>query len=72
MKILLADDHPLVREGLRQVVKQFAAEVEVPEAHDWDAALTQVAQGISNKEIARDLKLSGATVKAHIGFIVYN
>ena len=47
MKILVADDHALFREGLRQVVQQLApgcaAATQMLEAHDWQSALTQMA-----------------------------
>ena len=44
MKILIADDHALFREGLRQIVQPLADEADILEAHDWQTALAQVAQ----------------------------
>ena len=43
MKILIADDHALFREGLCQIVNQLAHDAVALEAHDWPSALAQVA-----------------------------
>jgi DNA-binding NarL/FixJ family response regulator len=59
MKILIADDHTLFREALRQVVRQLDDNVTVLEAHDWNAA---VEMGKQNPDIALalvDLKMPG-------------
>ena len=57
MKILVADDHDLFREGLRNILLQLADEVEILEAHDWQTALTQVA---ANPDLALiDLNMPG-------------
>ena len=42
MKILVADDHDLFREGMRRLVLQLADDVEVLEAHDWPNTLQVV------------------------------
>jgi DNA-binding NarL/FixJ family response regulator len=39
MQILIADDHALFREALRQVVLQLGDDVSVVETHDWQTAL---------------------------------
>lgn len=39
MKILIADDHELFREALRQAVLQLGDAVTILEAHDWQTAL---------------------------------
>ena len=44
MKILIADDHALFREGLRQIVQTLADKADILEAYDWQTALAQVAQ----------------------------
>lgn len=41
MKTLLADDHPLMREGVRQVLSQLAPPVEVIDAHDYPSLFAQ-------------------------------
>ena len=46
MKILVADDHALFREGLRQMVQQLADTVSVLGAHDWQTTLAQAAQNL--------------------------
>ena len=57
MKILVADDHDLFREGLRHILLQLADQVEVLEAYDWQSALAQVAQ---NPDLALiDLNMPG-------------
>lgn len=44
MKILLADDHPLVREGVRQVLAQLEPPVEILDAHDYPSLFTRAAR----------------------------
>jgi DNA-binding NarL/FixJ family response regulator len=39
VKILVVDDHELIREGLRPVLEELAGEVQVLEAHDYARAL---------------------------------
>jgi DNA-binding NarL/FixJ family response regulator len=41
MKTLLADDHPLMREGVRQVLAQLDADVEIVDAHDYPSLFAQ-------------------------------
>lgn len=43
MKVLIADDHALVRAGLRAQVVQLDPQAQVVEASDWSAALTAAA-----------------------------
>jgi DNA-binding NarL/FixJ family response regulator len=43
MKTLLADDHPLMREGVRQVLSQLAPPVEIIDAHDYPSLFSQMA-----------------------------
>lgn len=59
MKILIADDHALFREALRQIVQKLEDDVTVLEAFDWQTA---VALGKQNMDIALaliDLKMPG-------------
>ncbi|WP_296755282.1 response regulator transcription factor [Thiobacillus sp.] len=44
MKILLADDHPLVREGVRQVLAQLEPPVEILDAHDYPSLFARAAR----------------------------
>jgi DNA-binding NarL/FixJ family response regulator len=44
MKTLLADDHPLMREGVRQVLSQLEPSVEIVDAHDYPSLFAQTAQ----------------------------
>jgi DNA-binding NarL/FixJ family response regulator len=41
MKALLADDHPLMREGVRQVLSQLEPPVEIIDAHDYPTLFAQ-------------------------------
>ena len=43
MKTLLADDHPLMREGVRQVLSQLDPPVEILDAHDYPSLFAQTA-----------------------------
>ena len=43
MKTLLADDHPLMREGVRQVLSQLEPSVEIIDAHDYPSLFAQTA-----------------------------
>lgn len=43
MKTLLADDHPLMREGVRQVLSQLEPPVEIIDAHDYPSLFSQMA-----------------------------
>ncbi len=43
MKTLLADDHPLMREGVRHVLSQLESQVEIIDAHDYPSLFEQTA-----------------------------
>ena len=43
MKILLADDHPMVREGLKLLLKRLDTDVFIIEAHDYPDAMRSAA-----------------------------
>jgi DNA-binding NarL/FixJ family response regulator len=43
MKILLADDHPLMREGVRQVLAQLEPPLEIIDAQDYPSLFAQTA-----------------------------
>lgn len=59
MKILIADDHALFREGLRQIVQPLAEEADILEAHDWQTALAHVAQEPDMALALMDLGMPG-------------
>jgi DNA-binding NarL/FixJ family response regulator len=44
MKTLLADDHPLMREGIRQVLAQLEPELEIIDAHDYPSLFSQTTE----------------------------
>lgn len=43
MKALLADDHPLMREGVRQVLSQLEPPLDIVDAHDYPSLFAQTA-----------------------------
>lgn len=59
MRILFADDHTLVREGIRPFLCELGADVEVLEADSLSAAQSLAAQGDKLDLILLDLKMPG-------------
>lgn len=58
MNVLIADDHPLVRDALARTVQQLAADVQVREAGDLDGLLRLAAQGDADLALV-DLNMPG-------------
>jgi DNA-binding NarL/FixJ family response regulator len=59
MRILLADDHPLFREGVKPVLNRLAKNVEVFEAQDYPSAF-ELARRLSDLDLALlDLNMPG-------------
>ena len=58
MKILIADDHAIVRRGLREILEEHFPDCEVGEAADADATLTQ-AEGGDWDLLLLDLSMPG-------------
>ncbi|MBT9541436.1 response regulator transcription factor [Thiobacillus sp.] len=44
MKTLLADDHPLMREGIRQVLAQLEPALEIIDAHDYPSLFSRTLE----------------------------
>src|SRR6478736_4618559 len=67
VRVVLADDHPIVREGLRLLDAEAAADLPAPDVlSDREReVLMRIAQGFSNKEIAAALALSVKTVETY-------
>lgn len=59
MKILVIDDHALIREALRGVIKELKGEATVAEAADWRQAMPQVEHNTEPDLILLDLQLPG-------------
>jgi DNA-binding NarL/FixJ family response regulator len=59
MRILIADDHALFRDGLRLQLQALDASAEVLEAADFDAALAQASEPDSPDLIMIDLGMPG-------------
>ncbi len=59
MRILIADDHALFRDGLRLQLQALDASAEVLEAADFDAALAQASEPDSPALIMIDLGMPG-------------
>ncbi len=60
MKILVVDDHPLIREALRQVLKQLDQDIELLEAPSAGETLAAAAQHDDLDLILLDLTLPGS------------
>jgi DNA-binding NarL/FixJ family response regulator len=78
-RVLIVDDHPVVRQGLRSLLSQYADIDVVGEADGAPSAMAQVASlqpdvvlvdirmvGQSGLELARELRRSGAQVRVII------
>jgi DNA-binding NarL/FixJ family response regulator len=59
MKTLLADDHPLMREGVRQVLSQLEPPVEIIDAHDYPSLFAQSAAHLDLDLAVVDLNMPG-------------
>lgn len=60
MKILVVDDHPLIREALRQVLQSLDRDLELIEAQSCDEALEMTQRHTDISLILLDLTLPGA------------
>ncbi len=60
MKVLVVDDHPLIRQALREVLRQINRSVQVLEAVDAPGALSAAEANPELKLILLDLALPGA------------
>lgn len=58
MKVLIADDHPLVRDALARTVRELDRDVQVQEAGDLDALLQLAAEGGADLALV-DLNMPG-------------
>jgi DNA-binding NarL/FixJ family response regulator len=58
MNVLIADDHPLVRDALARTVQQLAADVQVRETGDLEGLLRLAAQGDADLALV-DLNMPG-------------
>ena len=61
MKILLADDHPLMREGVCHVLAQLSKHVEIVEAHDYPTLFSQAEHHPDLDMALVDLNMPGLT-----------
>lgn len=59
MKILVADDHALIREALQHLLRQIDSGVTILEAWDCDSTLDCVRQNVDLDLLLLDLKLPG-------------
>ena len=60
MKILVVDDHPLIREALRQVLQSLDRDLELIEAQSCDEALEMTQRHTDISLILLDITLPGA------------
>lgn len=61
MKILVVDDHPLIREAMRTVLQQLDARIEVFEAGNCDDALAIARRETDLALVLLDIRLPGAS-----------
>jgi DNA-binding NarL/FixJ family response regulator len=61
MKALLADDHPLMREGVRQVLIQLDPEMEIVDAHDYPSLFERTAEHLDLDLALVDLNMPGVS-----------
>lgn len=59
MKTLLADDHPLMREGVRQVLSQLEPSIEILDAHDYPSLFSQSSAHADLDLAVVDLNMPG-------------
>lgn len=60
MHVLIVDDHPLIREGLANVLRELDAELDIREAEDAEVALAALQADASLSLILLDLFVPGA------------
>ena len=58
-RIVIADDHALVRGGLAQLVKLIEEDVEIIETSDFDQTLDLLSRGLSVDLLLMDLLMPG-------------
>ncbi|MGC2854340.1 response regulator transcription factor [Novispirillum sp. DQ9] len=59
MRIILADDHELVRAGIRPFLDELADNVEVVEAESYDRAMEEAVEGPVPTLVILDLRMPG-------------
>jgi DNA-binding NarL/FixJ family response regulator len=59
MKILLADDHPMVREGLKLLLKRLDTDVIIIEAHDYPDAMRSALEHADLNLVVLDRSMPG-------------
>ncbi len=59
MKILLADDHPLFREGVKHVLTLLGDEVKIVDAHDYPTLFSEAAANPDLDLVLADLYMPG-------------
>jgi DNA-binding NarL/FixJ family response regulator len=59
MKVLLADDHPLMREGVRQVLSQLEPSVVIIDAHDYPSLFARTSAHVDLDLAVVDLNMPG-------------
>jgi len=59
MKLLLCDDHALIRDGIRRVLEPLAPELDFIECGDAETALAHVEENLELDLVLLDLKLPG-------------
>ncbi|WP_244506375.1 response regulator transcription factor [Pararhizobium polonicum] len=62
-RIILADDHPVFRDGLRRLIQRSAPEAEIAEANDFDELLALARSGPMPAILIVDLIFAGRSIE---------
>lgn len=65
-RIVIADDHPVFREGLRRVVQRIAPTAEITETGSLDELVEVARRGDPPSTLIVDLLFSGGTIEPHL------
>ncbi|AYF49335.1 response regulator transcription factor [Pseudomonas sp. 13B_2.1_Bac1] len=65
-RIIIADDHPMFREGMRRTVQRLLPEAVVQEAGDLDTVLALIGDGHDVDTLILDLRFPGLTCMSQL------
>lgn len=65
-RIVLADDHPVFRDGLRRLIQRAAPDAMIAEASSYDELLTIARGGIPPTTIVVDLFYAGTSIEQYL------
>ncbi|HEY6406791.1 MAG TPA: response regulator transcription factor, partial [Ktedonobacteraceae bacterium] len=59
IRVIIADDHPVVRKGLRMTLEEFGAEIEVAGEAADGAAVVRLVEEIQPDVVLMDIRMPG-------------